>query len=62
VCSGCFLTVPSGRRMSLKTFFDRAAQKMSEAVSSAPKTVDGEFEAKKAMFKQFEKEFGSLFR
>ena len=48
--------------MSLKTFFERAATKISESVSAQPKTVDQEFSAKKTQFKTFEKEFGSLHR
>jgi hypothetical protein len=47
---------------TLGKFFQRAAQKVQESVGGQPKTVDGDFESRKAEYKRFTNEYGILFR
>ncbi len=47
---------------TLGKFFERAAHKISETVGNQPRTVDQDFEARKAEFKRFTTEFTQLWR
>lgn len=48
--------------MELGRFFQRAGQILSESVGGAARTVDQDFESRKAEYNRFAKEFAALWK